>query len=115
MVRHPEEQNVIVNVHMKDGPGEVPFRHLASKEELLDHARLCAVLELKTGCGIGWHVHHGEAEYYYVLRGTPTMNDNGTERLLHPGDFAMTSDGEGHSIENRAEETAEVLALILLA
>ena len=34
--------------------------------------------------------------------------------VLAPGDSAMTEIGGGHSIENRAEETAKVLALIML-
>lgn len=115
MIRHYEELTPVTHRGMKDGPGEVTFRNLISKEEALGHARLFDLLELRSGCGIGWHTHENEAEYYYVLKGRPTVNDNGTERQLAPGDFAMVQSGQGHAIENREAETAEVLAVIMLA
>lgn len=114
MVRRKEELVAAVNTAMKGGPGKVVFQHLADKAELLEHARLFSVATLEPGCGIGYHVHENETEYFYVLSGTPTLNDDGEEVLLRPGDFAMTPSGHGHSITNKTEETVQVLALIML-
>ena len=114
MIKKAADIEAVVKSAMLGGPGEVTFHHLASKEEMLDHARLFSVLTLEKGCGIGYHTHTNEREFFYVLKGTPTVNDNGQEHVLHPGDYAMTEIGGGHSIENRADEPAQVLALIVL-
>ncbi len=115
MIKRANEIETVTKSAMLNGPGEVTFHHLANKEELLEHARLFSVLHLEKGCGIGYHVHNNEREFFYVLKGTPTVNDNGTEVILNPGDYAMTELGGGHSITNLADEPAEVLALIMLA
>lgn len=115
MIRRANEIEPVTKPAMLGGPGEVVFQHLANKEELLSHARLFSILTLESGCGIGYHEHHAEREFFYVLEGTPTVNDNGTEVILHPGDSAMTEPDGGHSIQNNAAETARVLALIMLA
>lgn len=114
MIKKANEIEAVVKAEMLGGKGEVMFHHLADKEQLLDHARLFSILTLEKGCGIGYHIHTNEREFFYVLQGTPTVNDNGTEYVLAPGDSAMTELGGGHSIENRADETAKVLALIML-
>ncbi len=114
MIKKANEIEAVVKPEMLGGSGSVMFHHLADKEQLLDHARLFSVLTLEKGCGIGYHTHTNEREFFYVLQGTPTVNDNGTEYVLAPGDSAMTEIGGGHSIENRADETARVLALIRL-
>lgn len=114
MIRRAHDIETVARPAMLGGPGEVVFHHLANKEELLEHARLFSVLTLEPGCGIGYHVHKAEREFFYVLKGTPTVNDNGCEALLQPGDSAMTEPGGGHSITNLSDETAEVLALIVL-
>ena len=114
MIKRANEIEAVVKAEMLGGSGSVMFHHLADKEQLLGHARLFSILTLEKGCGIGYHTHTNEREFFYVLQGTPTVNDNGTEYMLAPGDSAMTEIGGGHSIENRAEETAKVLALIML-
>ena len=114
MIRKATDIEAVVKSEMLGGNGAVSFHHLADKEELLNHARLFSILTLEKGCGIGYHTHENEREFFYVLQGTPTVNDNGVEHVLHPGDSAMTEIGGGHSIENRHEETAKVLALIVL-
>ena len=115
MIRRANEQETAVKPAMLGGPGQAAFRHLADKDELLGHARLFSVLTLEKGCGLGYHEHHGEREFFYVLQGTPTVNDNGTETVLRPGDAALTEPDGGHSITNLADEPAQVLALIMLA
>lgn len=114
MIRRKEDCVCTVHPHMKDGEGEVLFRALASKEELLHHARVFSIITLKPGCSIGYHRHEQEQEYFYCLAGTPTVNDNGTEVLLHPGDVAINPDGSSHSIMNRTDTPCEVLALVML-
>lgn len=44
---------------------------------------------------IGYHVHDGESETYYILSGRGIFNDNGTVVEVGPGDVTFTGDGEG--------------------
>ena len=114
MIRRKDECAKRTAFQMKDGEGEVQFRDLAEKEELLDHARVFSIITLQPGCSIGYHRHEQEAEYFCCLSGTPTVNDNGTEVLLHPGDVAINPDGNSHSLMNRSDSPCEVLALVIL-
>lgn len=113
MVIRPEDQPVKVNEHMREGKGSVQLRALLAPEQFCGHGRLFSVLTLEPGCSIGWHVHTGESETFYILRGEAMYSDNGAERLLRPGDCAHTASGEGHSIENAGMETLEFVALIV--
>ena len=100
---------------MRGGSGTIRFEHLleAEKDEFYGKGRLFSKIFVEPGCSIGYHVHEGEMESYYVVRGCPTYSDNGVETELRPGDVTLTLDGEGHGVENRGDETAEIIALIL--
>ena len=62
---------------------------------------------------VGWHIHHGDGETYYILKGHGEYNDNGTAVRVGPGDVTFVDDGEGHSLKNTGDETLEAIALIL--
>ena len=47
------------------------------------------------------------------MKGEVTLNDNGTERKMHPGDFAICYDGESHGIANRTDKPASLFAAII--
>ena len=64
-------------------------------------------------CEIGYHVHTGDSEAYYMLKGSGLYNDNGTEVELKEGDLAFTPEGCGHSFYNNTDKNVEILALIL--
>ena len=56
-----------------------------------------------------WHTH--EDEFVYVLEGDVVLVTDGGETVLHPGDCAgfKAGDGEGHCLQNRAQEDAVIL------
>ena len=86
-----------------NGTGEICVRDLLNgPDELYGKGRVFAHTTVSPGSAIG----------YYILEGTARFNDNGTERILHPGDVAFTGSGEGHSIE-AMEGPVEMIALIL--
>ena len=64
-------------------------------------------------CEIGYHVHKGDSEAYYLLEGSGIYNDNGTETELHEGDLTFTPDGTGHCFYNNTDKTAVILACVL--
>jgi len=97
-----------------NGNGIVHMKDLATREQMYDHARLFSHITLNPGCSIGYHPHQHETEFYYILKGDPILNDNGTEVTLHPGDVSATGYGQSHALENRTDEVVEFMALIVL-
>ena len=99
---------------MFGGEGEALFhRILNGPDEMYGKGRVFSHLVLEKGCEIGWHVHHGDGETYYILRGRGLYNDNGTEVEVGPGDVTFVDDEEGHALRNVGEGDLEAVALIL--
>ena len=99
---------------MFDGDGEAQFYSvLNGAEEMYGKGRLFSIVTLEKGCEVGYHVHHGDGETYFILSGEGEYNDNGTLTVLHPGDTSFTDDGEGHSLKCISDEPLKVVALIL--
>ena len=73
----------------------------------------CSVSAAKKNCEVGYHIHEGDTEVYYILKGEGEYNDNGVMRTLYPGDVSFTDDGEGHGIKNVSDEPLIFVALIL--
>ena len=99
---------------VRGGAGDANFNHIWKKDaELNRNMRLYARIVLKPGDSIGYHVHEGEDELYYILSGRAETNDNGTVREPVPGDSTLTRSGEGHSIKAVGTENLELLATIV--
>ena len=116
MIRKKEECRREQREHMRDGDGTVKFTHLINgNDELNDKGRLFAVIKLEPGCSIGYHIHEGDTELFYLLKGTAEYNDNGTLCTVEPGDVMVCPAGTGHGIANRTEEDVEFVAVIVYA
>ena len=99
---------------MFGGDGEVELRKiLVSVDELQGKGRLFNHNVLQPGCELGWHVHKGDCETYYILSGEGEYNDNGEMMRVYPGDTTFVGDGEGHSIRAVGDAPLEFIALIL--
>ena len=113
MIRRREERALDVK-QMFGGQGQAKmFRILEGAGEMYGKGRVFNHLFLEPGCGNHWHVHHGDGETYYILKGKGEYSDNGTVTTLGPGDVAFVDDGEGHSLKNVGQEPLEAIALIL--
>ena len=113
MIRRSDEKTVDVR-KMFDGAGEaVMHRILNGADEMYGKGRVFSHLHLKPGCEVGWHVHRGDGETYYILRGRGLYNDNGTEVEVGPGDVPFVDAEEGHALKNIGEGDLEAIALIL--
>lgn len=113
IVRRRDER-IVDKKKMFDGGGQaVMYRLLNGPEEMQGKGRLFNHVVLEKGCEVGWHVHHGDGEAYYILKGEGEYNDNGTVITMRPGDVSFVGDGEGHSIKNNGDEPLEMIALIL--
>lgn len=113
MIRRQEEMPVELRRQMRDGSGEVTVTKLFLPEDGDPRVKLHAVLTIPQGAGIGYHVHEGEQEMFYVLSGEGEYNDNGTAAVLRAGDSCITRSGQGHGVKNCREEPLRLLALIL--
>jgi len=113
MVRYNNEAKY-TEKKMFDGAGKARMRLiLESNAEMYDKGRVFNHLFLDPGCEVGWHIHHGDGETYYILKGHGEYNDNGTAVRVGPGDVTFVDDGEGHSLKNTGDEPLEAIALIL--
>lgn len=114
IVRRVEDQPVVVTKGAQGGPGEIIARKLACcDEDLWNKGRLLNVITLEPGSGVGYHVHSGDGEVYYMMEGTAEYNDNGTVVTISAGDVTFTKPGEGHSITNVGDSHVKFLAIIM--
>ena len=101
-VRRGKDLNVDVRPKF-NGAGEVESRLLLNgAEEMSGKGRMFNHVVLRPGCEIGPHVHHGDSETYYFLRGRGAYDDNGTAVEVGPGDVTFVGD-----------EPLEFIALVL--
>ncbi|MDD5602512.1 MAG: cupin domain-containing protein [Eubacteriales bacterium] len=114
MIKSSADMVTETRKEMRGGRGEINIAHIFAKEEMRSKCRIFARIEIKPGCSIGTHEHVDEEEIYYVIKGSGTVNDNGTIRKLSAGDAVITGGGESHSIENTGEEPLEMIAAVLL-
>ena len=116
MIRKSEDCKVEYREHMRDGKGTVEITNfIEGAQELNDKGRLFAKITLKPGCSIGFHVHEKDSELFYIIKGTAEYNDNGEIRTVSAGDVTLCPAGTGHGIENKTEETVELVAVIVYA
>lgn len=115
IIRRKEDREKVILEKRFGGPGVVDVtRIINSDEELYGKGRLFNDNILEKDCGIGFHVHEGDGELYYILSGEAEYEDTDhTVTTIREGDITITYPGEGHGITNIKDEPCRVLALIL--
>ena len=113
MIRRKDEQ--IVNCRgIRGGNGDTVMRQLLNgADEMYGKGRMFNLMTLAPGNSIGEHTHVGDNEIFYFLSGTGEYNDNGAVTTVGPGDVAVCSDGQAHSLKNTGGAPLEFIALIL--
>ena len=112
-IRH-ESDVPAVCAKMFGGEGEIEqHKLLLAPEEMLGKGRLFNRNVINPGCELGWHVHSGDCETYYILSGSGEYSDNGNIVKVGPGDITFVNSGEGHSIKNTGDVPIDIIALIL--
>ena len=84
-------------------------------EELNNKGRVFGHTTLQPGSSIGYHVHNGESEIYYIIKGRGEFNDNGKVVPIAAGDVTYTFSSMGHGLSNTGKDAMEIIALILYA
>ncbi|MBO4392797.1 MAG: cupin domain-containing protein [Spirochaetales bacterium] len=114
MVRKGKERNIEKAERKFGADGYITVRHLInSVEELNGKGRVFAHTTVAPHSGIGYHIHNGDTEIYYVLSGKADYNDNGTWTTIEAGDVTFTPNGCGHGINNTSDEPLDIIALII--
>lgn len=113
MIRRSKEYTVEKVEGLKDGKGYVTLVNFFEPEDFLGKGRLFGKTIIKPGNSIGYHIHEGDQEAYYILKGRALYNYNGKETILNPGDLAICRDGDSHSIEADNGDDLEYIMLIL--
>ena len=97
---------------MRDGEGTTRITYLVDTENE-KHTRMLGEITLNSGCSIGYHEHVNETEYYFILSGAGTVNDDGSEVQVKAGDSIITGNGASHSIKNTGSEPLVFHAVII--
>lgn len=113
MIKRNSDMTSTVKVNMRGGDGQAVITDVVSKGEYNGNARLLGTILLKPGCSIGAHFHENEEEIFYIIDGTATYNDNGTEVVLEKGDSCICLSGQQHAIANNGERDLVFFAAIL--
>jgi len=114
MIKRIADMEKEVRERMRGGTGSVEFLHIFRREELKGKVRLLARLRLLPGSSIGYHMHEGEEEVFYILSGTGVVTEQGVASAVGPGDAVLTGGGGGHAIENQGTEPLDLIATILV-
>ena len=114
MIRRSNER-VVEKPQRKFGAlGFITVRNLINDPaELNGKGRVFAHTTVLPGNGIGFHVHVGDGEIYYVVSGKGEYNDNGVITTIEAGDVTFCPPGTGHGVLCVGDEPLELIALIL--
>ena len=99
MVLHRNEMKRDDKERLREGVGIARMIHLM-EPNTEKNARMFAEITLDPGHSIGYHQHDSETEYYLILSGKGTVNDNGKDIEVQAGDAMATGNGASHSITN---------------
>ena len=113
-IKTKDERQHYTKPSVANGPGHmITTQIIDCDEELLGKGRLFKEIILEKDCGVGYHVHEGDAEIYVIQSGEAEYNDNGEIKIVRAGDVTFTGPGEGHSLTNTKDEPVKFVALVI--
>lgn len=113
MIITPENMETMMEERPENGNGKLLLKKLLPDAVKPSKLRTYACATLEPGAEVGYHVHTGESESYYILSGRGSYNDNGAIKTVMAGDCTFTPSGEGHGIRNVGSEPLVFIALII--
>ena len=108
-----KDEQIITTEQNEQGIDKLLISNLANFAGKNPKLRTFALAQLKPGEEVGFHIHEGECEYYYILSGSAEYNDNGTVVEVGAGDLTFTANGEGHGIKNIGSDPLIFFPLII--
>ncbi len=113
MIKTKEEMRNETRENVRGGIGALQFINVFEPDETFEKCRMCSVVTFEPGMSIGEHPHGPDAEMYFILEGELTVVDNGVTKILKEGEAAITGGGNSHSVANRSDKTAKMLAVVI--
>jgi mannose-6-phosphate isomerase-like protein (cupin superfamily) len=113
MISSIDQQSVEVRKGMRGGPGEVTVRQYFKPDQMKAKCRLCGLLTIPPGAGIGLHQHTAEDEVYIILKGSGLLDEGGVKSRVSAGDAVLTGSGQSHAVTNDGSEPMEIVAVIM--
>lgn len=95
------------------GKGTMHIERLLSSMQMGNRVKMYAKVTIDIASSLGYHLHDGDSETYYILQGKGIYNDNGTLREVNVGDVTFTPSGSSHGLENIGDEPLVFMALII--
>lgn len=78
-----------------------------------DKLKQFSLVEIEPNEGVGYHVHNGDSDSYYIISGKGLYNDNGVEMEVGAGTITFTPSGEGHALKNIGKDKLYFIALVI--
>jgi oxalate decarboxylase/phosphoglucose isomerase-like protein (cupin superfamily) len=113
MIKYSNEMHIDKKNNFSNGEGLTILTRVLQKPQLNDKCDVYSKVTLPVGSSIGYHIHTGNTETYYILKGKALADDNGKEVILEAGDMIFTPDGSGHAIKNIGDTDLEFMALVI--
>lgn len=108
----PQEPQILD--HFQGGKGHLEaYPILNGPEEMKGKGRVFKHMVLQPGCEVGSHIHTGDCETVYILKGKGHCLVDGKMSPIGPGMVHFINDGEEHYMINDGEEPLEFIALVL--
>ncbi len=114
MISKELERVKVEELNAENGNGLLVLDKLLKGPNAPQKLRTFAKATLEAGASVGYHVHTGESESYYILSGVAEYNDDGNLYEIHEGTVTYTPSGHGHGIKNIGKEPLVFIALIIL-
>ncbi|WP_071026459.1 cupin domain-containing protein [Peptoniphilus raoultii] len=103
-------KKVLENV--RDGNG-ILIGEYVTDNDLFEDVTMISRMILEPKASIGYHIHSGDGELYYILKGDGVFLEKDKKTKVSSGDFCIINDGEGHGLINYSNNSnLEFMAVV---
>ncbi len=92
--------------HFKGGEGAALIRKFEDENNKI------MLFTLKPGTSVGVHTHTGNSEIIYILKGSGTAFDQGSQRPASAGQCLYCPEGASHGLTNDGDEDLVFFAVV---
>ena len=99
--------------NLRSGKGKAFIQKILSGQDRLEGVNFLGLITLEPGSSIGFHLHHGEGEIYYLLTGKGRFYITETDFVeVGEGDLTYIMPESGHGIMNDSQDKLTLLAIV---
>lgn len=98
-----KNRNIIKTINNpRDGKGKMEGLYITDGD-IFNGVNLLALFILDPKSSIGYHIHQGEGELYYIIEGEGLFIEDNKEYKVSKGDFCLIESGQGHALVNESD------------